>query len=132
MTRWTHLHTAAAGLVLGLALDHETLVVLVLGAAGGAFVVLAWRYARRVAGFTREQASRISAARAEAARARAELDLAEADRKRAVAVELLARAEHRVYTAREQEKERDHAYRMGAADAVHHAETWAPDPREVT
>ena len=115
MTRWTHLHTLAGGLVLGLAFG----VVIVLGA----------RYARRAVSFAREQAARVTTARAEAHAAKTELDLAEAERKRAAAAEAVARAERYVRTAKEQEKALDHAYRMGAADDERHRESWLAGER---
>ncbi len=124
MTHWTHGHSIATGFALGLVLDRETLVVLVIGVALGAGLVLASRYFRRVVSFAHEQGSRLSSARAEAHAAKAELDLAEAERKRAAAAEHLARAERYVRTAKEQEKEIDHAYRQGAADDEHHRELW--------
>ena len=124
MTRWTHIHSLAAGLVFGLVLDREALVLFALGIAFGAGGVIASRYARRAAGFVREQGSRLSTARAEAHAAKAELDLAEAERKRAAAAELVSRAEHRVRTAKEQEAAVRTSYLRGAADDEHHRKLW--------
>jgi hypothetical protein len=121
---WSHLHTLASGLVFGLVLDRQALVIFALGIVLGAVIVLGARYARRAVTFAGEQAGRLSAARAEAHAAKARLDEAEAERKLAAAAELRARADARVRTAREQEKELAHAYRQGAADDEHHRELW--------
>ena len=129
MTRWNHAHSIATGLVFGLVLDREALIVFVLGVAIGVVSVIASRYARRATSFVREQASRISAARAEAHAAKTALDLAEAERKRAAAAELASRAEHRVRTAREQEAAVRTAYIRGAADDEHHRELWLDGAR---
>lgn len=124
MTRWTHAHSIAAGLVVGLALDREALVIFAIGVGLGIAVVVGARYLRRAAGFVREQGSRLSDARAEAHLARARLDEAEAERKLAAAAELRARAERYVRTGAEQKKAEDHAYRQGVADDEHHRELW--------
>lgn len=124
MTRWTHAHTLATGLVAGLALDREALVILALGVTIGVAGTLGARYARRAVGFAREQGSRLTAARAEAHAAKTELDRAEAARKLAAADELAARAARYVRTAREQEAAERTAYLRGAADDEHHRELW--------
>lgn len=124
MKRWSHIHSLATGLVFGLILDREALVLFALGILLGAALVFASRYARRAVGFVREQTSRLSSARADALLAKARLDEAEAARKLAAAAELTARAERHVRTAKEQEAAERVAYLRGAADDEHHREIW--------
>lgn len=117
--RWTHVHTLATGLVFGLVLDKEALVLFALGIALGVAGVIGWCQLRRLAGWGRETAQH-------AARGLEELRAAEADRKRAAAEELRTRAATRLRRAGEQEAEVRRSYLAGARDGA--ADDWTrPD-----
>lgn len=53
MNQWKHPHTLATGLVAGLALTHDSLLLAALSFAAGAGVVLGWNYLLRVGRWTR-------------------------------------------------------------------------------
>lgn len=107
--RWTHVHTLATGLVFGLVLDREALIVFGLGLVLGVAIVIGWRQVRRLAGWGRETAQH-------AAHGLEELRQAEADRKRAAAEELRTRAQNRLRRAAEQVEAERRAYLAGARD----------------
>lgn len=107
--RWTHVHTLATGLVFGLVLDREALIIAVLMFALGAGTVIGWRQLRRLAGWGRETAQH-------AAHGLEELRQAEADRKRAAAEELRTRAATRLRRVNEQTEAERRAYLAGARD----------------
>ena len=116
--RWTHVHSLATGLVFGLVLDKEALVIFALGIALGAGIVFGWSKLRALLGWSREAAHNVTGA-VESLRA------AEAERKLAAAAELRSRAENRVRTAGEQKRAERSAYWKGARDGG-----WLDDERE--
>lgn len=107
--RWTHLHTLATGLVFGLVLDKEALVLFALGIALGVIVVIGWRKVRQLAGWSREAA-------AGAVSSIERLREAEIERKLAAAEEARARATARLRRTSEQEDAERRAYWAGARD----------------
>lgn len=110
--RWTHLHSIGTGLVFGLVLDREALVIFFLGLALGVALVVAWRFVSRFTGWAR----RAAPAAAEVIALRDRKTEAEIERKLAAAEEARARAEHRVRTAGEQRDAERRAYYAGARD----------------
>lgn len=109
MRRWTHLHSLATGLVFGLVLDKEALVIFALGIALGAGVVFGWGRLKALLGWTREAAHGIAGA---AERYRE----AEIERKLAAAALDRTRAENVVRTAAEQREAEKRAHFAGARD----------------
>jgi hypothetical protein len=108
--RWTHVHSLATGLVFGLVLDREALVLFALGIALGVAAVVSWKKIRQLAGWTREAAGG-------ALSSIERLREAEIERKLAVAAEARTKAENRTRTAGEQKRELDRRYMEGARDA---------------
>ena len=109
MRRWSHIHSLATGLVFGLVLDKEALVIFAMGIALGAGVVFGWSKLRQLAGWSREAAGT-------ALSSVERLREAEIERKLAVAAEARTRAETRRRTAGEQEAAERRAYWTGARD----------------
>jgi Sec-independent protein translocase protein TatA len=123
--RWTHVHTLATGLVFGLVLDREALVIFALGIALGAGVVFGWSKLRRLAGWSR---GAVSGALSSVERLRE----AEIERKLAAAMMDRTRAETRLRAAKEQEAALEDEYRRGVIDGddarsagFQHRPTWA-------
>lgn len=109
--RWTHIHSLATGLVFGLVLDKEALVLFALGIALGAGIVFGWSKLRSLLGWSREA---VSGALSSVERLRE----AEIERKLAVAAEARTRAETRLKRAGEQEVAERRAYWQGARDGA--------------
>lgn len=109
--RWTHIHSLATGLVFGLVLDKEALVLFGLGIALGVAIVVGWSKLKAAGRWGREAVSAVAGSTER-------LREAEIERKLAVAAEARARAEHRVRTAGEQKTELDRRYFAGARDAA--------------
>jgi hypothetical protein len=107
--RWTHVHSLATGLVFGLVLDRQAILLFALGLALGAGIVFGWSKLRKLAGWSREAA-------AGALSSVERLREAEIERKLAVAAEARTRAETRRRTAGEQEAAEKRAYWSGAVD----------------
>jgi hypothetical protein len=110
--RWTHVHSLATGLVFGLVLDKEALVIFALGIGLGIALVLSWRFLR---GFSRAAKSAAGEAKLVADLA-AEKTRAEIARKLAAADEARSRAEGRRQTIAEQDERERRAYWAGARD----------------
>ena len=109
MTRWSHGHTAAVGFAGGLVIDRHVLYVFFLGLLLGALVVYSSRTLRSVG---RAGASRVAELHSLAVnKLRAEIN-----RKEAATVESTSKADHRVRTKKEQDKELERAYIRGVAD----------------
>ena len=113
--RWNHIHSIATGLVFGLVLDKEALVIFAMGIALGVAVVLSWRFLGRFSRSARDAAALV-----------ARKTEAEIERKRAASELDRARAEHRVRTAGEQKRELDRRYFEGARDGgvVERSRSW--------
>src|SRR6185312_3561795 len=96
MTRWTHGHSIAVGLIGGLLLDRHVLYVFFLGLLIGGFLLYSSRTLRALgrAGVGKAHELHLLAV---------ERMKAEIDRKRATAAEANAKAEHRIRRSAEQE-----------------------------
>ena len=110
--RWSHIHSLATGLVFGLVLDKEALVIFALGIALGVALVFLGRFLRGF-GSTARKVATTAAATAEQ---RERLVEAEIARKHAAAAEATARAEHYVRRADEQRVAEKRARWEGARD----------------
>lgn len=110
--RWSHGHSLATGLVFGLVLDREALVIFAIGVALGAAIVWGSRSLRSLTRGAKSAAAVVAAT----AEQRARLAEAEIERKQAAAAEARARAEHRTRTVGEQKAAERRAYWTGARD----------------
>lgn len=100
MRRWGHGHSVAAGVIVGLAADHNTLILAAGCFLGGVAVTLLARHLRRGLYLGRE------------------LVAAKIRREEASARSLLERADHHLLKVDEQKRERDRSYWQGARDGA--------------
>ncbi len=111
MTKWTHLHTIAAGFIGGLLIDRHVLYVFFLGLLLGGLVVYSSRTLRAIGRAAAGRAHELHVAAVDRMRA-------ETERKRAAAAEAVARADNRIRRASEQEAAEKKAYIQGAIDGT--------------